>query len=516
MFNCMRRFNAFPLMVLIGIGTTAGAQKTFAAEREFFAGEAKVASQPSVPIHLELHRAENAVTGTISIPGSSFELVEVKGTDTLTGRFRGDAGGGGLTLDLKGDALTGTFDLGGQPGTINARRTQHDAQTFFRPPEQRLDLTTDQWLEDFDQLVEILTREHASPFHRISREEFDREVDKVRTAIPSLDGVLIALEFRKLGALIGDGHTTVALPQGRPRLPVDLHWFEDGLRLVGVAEPHRRLLGAKLVAVNDVPAIDVAKRLGTYIAQGETPWFHRATVPDLVNRPEVLQAAGVGVGPSFPFTFETEDGSHERVEISAEARAQKRVALGDGAPLWQRNEKQGFWSAKLPDGSLYVNWRDYEGLTNHGAALLNGLDADQPRRLIIDLRDNDGGDYIVGRALIEDIASRPWLNRRGKLYVMIGRKTFSAAMTNAVDFHRLTGAILVGEPAGAAPNNWQEVRRFHLPNSGLRVGVSTRYYEFLPGQTELLPDLLALPDPSDWGSPQDAGVRAVLAQPAVD
>jgi hypothetical protein len=118
--------------------------------------------------------------------------------------------------------------------------------------------------------------------------------------------------------------------------------------------------------------------------------------------------------------------------------------------------------------------------------------------------------------LIEDIASRPWLNRRGKLYVMIGRKTFSAAMTNAIDLHRMTEAILVGEPVGAAPNNWQEVRRFHLPNSGLRVGVSTRYYEFLPGRAELLPELPAPPEPDDWGSPQDAAVRAVLSQPAVE
>ena len=109
--------------------------------------------------------------------------------------------------------------------------------------------------------------------------------------------------------------------------------------------------------------------------------------------------------------------------------------------------------------------------------------------------------------------SRPWLNQRGLLYVLIGRKTFSAAMTNAVDFKNTTDAILVGEPAGAAPNNWQEVRRFHLPNSGLRVRVSTRYYEFLPGKSEVLPDLNVRPEPGDWGSPQDGGVRLILAQP---
>jgi hypothetical protein len=99
------------------------------------------------------------------------------------------------------------------------------------------------------------------------------------------------------------------------------------------------------------------------------------------------------------------------------------------------------------------------------------------------------------------------------LYVLIGRKTFSAAMTNAVDFKRMTEAILIGEPAGAAPNNWQEVRRFHLPSSGINVGVSTRYYEFLPGESEVRPDRHIPPELGDWASPQDAAVRHVLAQP---
>jgi hypothetical protein len=63
-------------------------------------------------------------------------------------------------------------------------------------------------------MVEILTREHA--FHRISLKQFEREVVRVRAAIRELDGVAVALEFRKLGALIGDGHTSVMLPHGRP------------------------------------------------------------------------------------------------------------------------------------------------------------------------------------------------------------------------------------------------------------------------------------------------------------
>ena len=507
-------FGALLFLASIVIGSAA--QGAADADTQRFGGETQIGSRPPIPLHIELRRSGDAVTGTLSTPIGNFELLEAKWANPIVGHFRGNGGASGaLTLRLDGDVLTGTFDLGGQSGTFKARRTTKDAAAFFRPPEQRFDLTAAQWLEDLDQMVEILTKEHASPFHRISRDQFERDVAQLRAKLdgPKLDGIAVALEFRKLGASIGDGHTSVALPHGRDRLPVEFYWFDDGLRLVGISAAHRNLLGARLTAVNEVPVAEVTERLRAYIAQGETQLFDRASVPDFVNNPDILRAIGAGAGPSFVFTFETPDGARKQVEITAVAEVRDEAILGDGKPLWQRNEAQGFWSEWLADGSLYVNWRSYDGLADHATALLQSLDARHPRRLIVDLRDNEGGDYTVGRSFIEGIASRLWLNQRGVLYVMIGRKTFSAAMTNAVDFKKTTAATLVGEPAGAAPNNWQEVRRTYLPNSGLSVGVSTRYYEFLPGQAELVPDLGAPPEPGDWGNLQDAGVRLVLAQP---
>ncbi len=237
-------------------------------------------------------------------------------------------------------------------------------------------------------------------------------------------------------------------------------------------------------------------------------------MPNLATDPDVLRAIGAGAATQFAFTFEMGDGAREKIELTAATGADEQVILGDSLPIWLRNEAQGFWSEELPDGSHYVNWRSYDGLSGQFSVLLHELDARHPRRLLIDLRDNDGGDYMMGRVFIAEIKRRPWLNQRGVLYVLIGRTTFSAAMTNAVDFKQTTMATLVGEPAGAAPNNWQEVRRFDLPNSGLRVGVSKLYYEFLPGEAEVRPDLHVSPEPGDWSASQDAAIQMILAQPA--
>ena len=178
-----------------------------------------------------------------------------------------------------------------------------------------------------------------------------------------------------------------------------------------------------------------------------------------------------------------------------------------------------FWTVYWVDlQTLYVNFRGYENLARNADHLFGELDRLRPARLIIDLRDNGGGDYEKGRRLLIDpIKQRPWINSRGRLFVMIGRGTFSAAMVNAVDFDVMTEALLVGEPIGEQPNSYQEVRQFTLPNSGLTVGVSTKWYAFVPGDAanEVRPDIVAPPRWDDWLSPRDSAVERVLQmQPA--
>ncbi len=94
--------------------------------------------------------------------------------------------------------------------------------------------------------------------------------------------------------------------------------------------------------------------------------------------------------------------------------------------------------------------------------------------------------------------------------MLTGRATFSAAMTNATDFRKTTEASLVGEPAGARPNGWQEVRRDFLPNSGLAVSVATRHYSFAPGEDLVRPDVEVAPALADWGKERDGAVEAIL------
>src|SRR5258706_15427154 len=113
----------------------------------------------------------------------------------------------------------------------------------------------------------------------------------------------------------------------------------------------------------------------------------------------------------------------------------------------------------------------------------------KPRKLVIDLRRNGGGNCAIGDyAFIRLLRLSQDVPRN--VYVLIGRLTFSAAMVNAIHCREQLGALLVGEPTGAKPNQYQEIRFFSLPHSGLSIGYSTCYYHFQATDTDgVLPDV---------------------------
>jgi hypothetical protein len=88
-------------------------------------------------------------------------------------------------------------------------------------------------------------------------------------------------------------------------------------------------------------------------------------------------------------------------------------------------------------------------------------------------------------------------------------------MTNAADLRRELGAILVGEPTGGRPNQYQEHGSFTLPHSGFVVSVATRYYRFQAQDTPgVLPDHYAAPSWDEYRAGRDPSLEWVLAQPA--
>jgi hypothetical protein len=161
------------------------------------------------------------------------------------------------------------------------------------------------------------------------------------------------------------------------------------------------------------------------------------------------------------------------------------VSAAQRVPLYNQRAGEDLWHTFLPDSrTMYVSFRGYPPRGAFGdffATVLREADWAGADRLVIDMRHNAGGDFTKVRELLLPRLKEHRLNARDRLFVVIGRRTLSAAMTNAADFLTETNATLVGEPTGARPNGWQEKGEFRLRNSGLAVSVSTQYYRFLEG-----------------------------------
>src|SRR5438445_10865309 len=296
-------------------------------------------------------------------------------------------------------------------------------------------ITPDAWRADLRYLAAELPRRHVNAFHTTTRERFSDEVAKLDAAIPRLTNDESVVGLMRTVALIGDGHTHLELPPTFPRYPVELHWFGDELRIVAAGAPYHAALGARLIAIGDVPLADLIKRTTELVPRDETEGRTRETASMQLTSPEVLHGLRVITDRErAPFILENSAGERITVTLSP-ARigdlSSWRMAGAQPPPLYLRNFGQPWWTEFLPDTqTVYFSFNGYPPeaeFRERDAALAKLLDDSRARRLVIDMRRNQGGDFQRFRALLLPIIEgRPAINRAGGLFVIIGSGTFSA------------------------------------------------------------------------------------------
>jgi hypothetical protein len=356
---------------------------------------------------------------------------------------------------------------------------------------QALTLTKEQWHEDLRYFAGELPKRHKNLYHATSREKFEHAVAELDAAIPSLQNHQIIVRMHQIAATVGDGHTGVHLPPYFKRYPIRLYWFDRELRVIAAAKEYQNALGARVVKIGALSIDEAQSRILSCFpsAENENEWYVMSTSPAFIVVPEVLHALGiVSALEQAPFTFEDERGKQFTLEISpveftivGGSPTLRLLPAAKEQPLYRQRPGEKFWFTYLPDSqTMYVSFRGYDSLGENARKLFQFVDGAPTKRLVIDIRQNGGGDFFEGRRhMIQPLKKRPELNQKGRLFVIIGRQTFSAAMANAIDFRKETNAILVGEPIGERPNSYSENDEMTLPNSRLVVSYSTRYYKFL-------------------------------------
>lgn len=432
--------------------------------------------------------------------------------------FDSGASLGTLHLTSKGATLGGIVDLGIDRGTIALKKAGPPMGPEALKPT--MNLTPAQWRADLHFLAAELPKRHANAFFLISRTAFNSEVAALDRRIETANSDEIYVGLQQIVKSIGDGHTGMgSAPPDRRVMPIEFAKFGNDFRVFAVGQGLDQALGTRLLKVGGMPVAEVWQRALTMTSQGELMELRRENALVYLSRGYALH--GLGIIPDrnhAVYTFQDDSGRIFDVDVQGMAPGEStkmKSGYSDAALRFQKTDQPFSCQAIDERRVIYCAWHSYQQLDENAKSMFALIDQTHPQKLVIDMRDNGGGDNTIGEAqIVKPIAARRDLNAEGHLYVLIGPQTFSAAMNNAAQFHDDTKAISVGETIGEKPNSYQEPRQFRLPNSHLVVRASTLFYTFRKsGENAVRPDKEIIPTWDDVKSGRDPVLEWILAQP---
>ena len=354
-------------------------------------------------------------------------------------------------------------------------------------------LTKDQWQDDLHFLVEKMEQKHPDLYASISKETFLNAIKDIEEKIPSLNSNQIMAEFFKVIALPNDAHSfpfIISPAYNLHHFPLKIYNFDDGWYVTDICRKHKDMIGSRVVKIGKVPMDEVYKLYKPYLAVGNdfskrerfcliglmAEWLHAQGIIEHINK--------------GAFTFENEQGEQQTVVMRPEKHFLwlywymfKRV--DNKSSPFVLNRRQDAYVFEFLDESQTLYFRfnavakesakeTFEGFIQR---LSSYVDTHDFKRMVIDLRNNGGGDGSLIFDLVDLIKNNKKINQRGKLFVMIGRNSLSAAVMFASMLHNNTKAIFVGKPTGQGPNFFSGPNGITLPHSKLEFWLSSRLNE---------------------------------------
>lgn len=394
------------------------------------------------------------------------------------------------------------------------------------------------WKQDLAQLAQEVTARHPSPFTQVTQEDWESAVQAVESGLTGMTRERFVVELQRLVAMLGDAHSSINPQfdpaQSKARYPLELYLFEDGLH-VRKAAPHLgHLVGGKLIRIGEADPGKAVAAVASTISY-ENLWWIRAMAPERLVIPEVLAGLGLAPGTDKLDIVVEIDGANVQatihpVEVPAGAGHGHGSALdqagwvdmreSEEVPLYLRNPHDVMWYEWLDESrTLYVCYRAVASMDGDrpNADFWNEVfaivDHRNPQRMVIDIRQNSGGNGMLNRPLIQHIVRRPDLDRSDRLFVITGRLTFSAAQQLANQLDWWTQATFVGEPTGQKVSQYGDAEMFTLSNTGVSGRISTIFHQApnpIDTRDAITPDMYAPVTSDDYRAGIDPALKQIL------
>ncbi|MEI8278200.1 MAG: hypothetical protein WCG87_00470 [Bacteroidota bacterium] len=342
-------------------------------------------------------------------------------------------------------------------------------------------LTKENLIKDIDEYANGIEKYHVDPFSKINHKDFLNEISRIKDSAVYYDIDELLVKLFQVNALIGDEHTDIGY-HFRDLFPFTFYWFQEGIYSMETLPKYDSLQLLKLIAIDNVPVDTAIKKISTIIANKNTASI-RKIAPQYLTDPHILHGLKIiGSTSSIEYTFVKQDGDTLRFRAIAENALKIKLDCPMVVYKFYKYSvpKRYWYNYNSEKKSLYFNYSTcvdnkmypFENVRNQLISIINDS---LPQKLIIDLRENGGGNSTLLEPLIDKIRKSD-INTFGEIFVIIGRHTFSSAIHNTMYIKNHTHAIIIGEETSGSINHYGDIRTFKLSNTGMSVYYSTKHF----------------------------------------
>lgn len=450
--------------------------------------------------------------------------------------FRSDVDS--IAFDVKKDGIYDFVVLDSKKDSAFTQVRWESLNPFEEPSESLLKLSPSGKLSkeqaqfDIDALVHTLNEVHPDMFSVCGMDAFMSMANKIKKELPdSVNRIELYRYLAPLVSFIGDGHTQMSFPKNdlftkeSLRFPLQLEinandsTFTTELDMFGIPK------NARILTINGVDNKTMIEKMMPY-ASGERNFFKLIVTnyqfPALFelfyNAPDYNIKYLLG-GKIYTKKLKaaTYDKIHAEINRNKDAQDKSRVAN---------------YSYSIIQGSnaAVMDFRSLEGraaMANFADSMIADLNAKHIGNLIIDIRNNGGGDSSVGDMLFQFISKVPFYqfdksfarispvtqsllspeqcqkvglyynnevgkinpfsdksrHYQGKVWLLISHHTFSSASSFSWAFQHFNMGKVIGEESGGMSVSFGDILIYKLPVSGLKSYISYKRF-WLPGSNE--------------------------------
>ncbi|MCB0839512.1 MAG: peptidase S41 [Bacteroidetes bacterium] len=406
-------------------------------------------------------------------------------------------------------------------------------------------------LSDLTNLYQSLQDAHYNLYAYTTEKAFDSTYNEVKNAInkDSLTLLETINLYQRLAAAANNGHTGIDFP-GKPYIeyaysggtifPLEIAFeYDKPLIRKNWSGNDSIEIGSEILSINGIPIADIFSKIYPQIS-AERPYFKHVKI-ELFSFPRYYWQV-----------FGRQDAFEVEIRLNGKVKTYslEAVEVIEGYEMKRTEILNAKMKLTFNGKSAYINPGNFSGEEQKYQRFIDSafveIKKQKSKNLIIDLRNNGGGDNSFSDYLVSYFANKPfkWNSSftlktsnilkehvrqhydttetywqevlshkdgeiyayefdeyqpqprkkrfKGKVYVLINRQSHSQSAVAAAQIQDYQLGIIVGEETGDYPSLYASLFQYTLPKTGITVNLSKGYIIRVNGSTEekgVIPDI---------------------------